>query len=161
MKEICYVLLCNLRQVTHITPLRMVTFIDSKTKYRKTLSLVRFLALLIEPYKDVLSINMFCLVFLKLEFSFAVFFLQSTKYIPINFVAYLFIVLSNLKSNRNNLVKIVFIRVFLVDCSICINISLIALKISKFFLSESILINYNQVLGLLIFVFLFRKQFFS
>ena len=112
MKEIYYVLLCNLRQVIHITSLRMVTFIDSKAKYRKTLPLVRFLALLIEPYKDVLSIDMFCLVFLKLEFSFAVFFLQSAKYISINFVAYLFIVLSNLKSNRNNLVKIVFIRVF-------------------------------------------------
>ena len=141
MKEIYYVLLCSLRQVIYITSLRMVTFIDSKIKYRKTLSLVRFLALLIEAYKDVLSINMFCLVFLTLEFSFAVFFLQSTKYISINFVAYLFIVLSNLKSNRNNLVKIVFIRVFLVDCPICLNISLIALKISKCFLSGSILIN--------------------
>ena len=48
--------------------------------------------------------------------------------------------LSNLKSNPN-LVKILLISVFFVDCLICLNISLIALKILKSSLSGSILIN--------------------
>ena len=49
--------------------------------------------------------------------------------------------LSDLESNPNNLVEVLFIRVFLVDCLMCQNISLIALIISKCSLPDSILIN--------------------
>ena len=39
--------------------------------------------------------------------------------------------LSDLNSNPNNLVEILLITVFLVDCLMCLNISLIVLKIPK------------------------------
>ena len=58
-----------------------------------------------------------------------------------NFIAFDFIIISDLNSNPNNLVEILFIRVFLVDCFICLNISLIALKMSKSSFSVSLLIN--------------------
>ena len=47
--------------------------------------------------------------------------------------------LSDLHSNLNNLIEILFIRVFIVDRLVCLNISLIALKTSKSSLSVSIL----------------------
>ena len=56
------------------------------------------------------------------------------------FIAFDFIILSDLNSNPNNLVEMLFIRVFLVDCLMCLN-SLIALKISKSSLPGSIVIN--------------------
>ena len=46
-----------------------------------------------------------------------------------------FITLCNSKSNRNNLIEVLFIGSFLVDCLMCLNISLIVSKISKFSLS--------------------------
>ena len=49
--------------------------------------------------------------------------------------------LSDVNYNPNNLVEVLFIRVFLVDCLMCLNISLIALKISKSSLSGSTLVN--------------------
>ena len=49
--------------------------------------------------------------------------------------------LSDLNSNSNNLLEISFIRVFLVDCLMCLNILLAVLKISKPSLSESTLVN--------------------
>ena len=107
------------------------------------------------------SINLFCLVFLTFELSFPVYFLQLTRYVcfvtynqAINFAAFHFIMLSDLNSNPYNLAEIFLISVFSVDCLICLNISLTALKISKSSLSGSI---YNQVLVLLLFVFLFRS----
>ena len=86
------------------------------------------------------SINLFCLVFLTLEFLFAVFFLQQIQdasivtynqsiFITINFIIFDFLILSDLNSNPNNLVKILLIRVFLVDSLMYLNISLIAPKI--------------------------------
>ena len=101
-------------------------------------------------------------IFLILEFSLAVFFYSLCNKFPIiftlnkmkqwclqlgsifltiNFIAFDFTFLSDLNSNPNNLVEILIIRVFLVDCSICLNISLIALKISNSSLSGSFLIN--------------------
>ena len=65
--------------------------------------------------------------------------------------------LYDLNSNLNNIVKISFIRILLVDCLMCLNISLIALKILKSSLSGSI---YKQVLVLMLFVFSFRRQYF-
>ena len=110
------------------------------------------------------SINLFCLVFLTFELSFPVYFLQLTRYVcfvtynqAINFAAFHFIMLSDLNSNPYNLAEIFLISVFSVDRLICQNISLTALKISKSSLSGSI---YNQVLVLLLFVFLFRSQYF-
>ena len=50
-------------------------------------------------------------------------------------IAFDFITLSNSKSNRNNLIEVLFIGSFLVDCLMCLNISLIVSKISKFSLS--------------------------
>ena len=99
------------------------------------------------------SIDLFSLVFLKLEFSFAVYFQQLTQYVPIvtynqenyflttNFIGFDFNALSDLNFNPNNLVVIFFIKVFLVDCLMCLNILLIVLKISKSSLSGSIHIN--------------------
>ena len=50
-------------------------------------------------------------------------------------IAFDFITLCNSKSNRNNLIEVLFIGSFLVDCLMCLNISLIVSKISKFSLS--------------------------
>ena len=59
----------------------------------------------------------------------------------INFIAFGFVILSDLNFNPNSFVIILFIRVFLVDYLMCLNISLIVLKISMFSLSGSILMN--------------------
>ena len=50
-------------------------------------------------------------------------------------------ILSDLNSNPNNLVEMLLASVLLVDCLMCLNISLIALKISMSSLSGLILIN--------------------
>ena len=52
-------------------------------------------------------------------------------FLTIDFIALNFIILSDLKSDNNNLVEILFIIAILVDCLMCLNMSLIALKISK------------------------------
>ena len=59
----------------------------------------------------------------------------------INFITFDLIILSGLNSNPNNLLEILFIRVFVVNCLMCLNISFIALKLSKSSLSRSIQIN--------------------
>ena len=70
------------------------------------------------------------------------YYLQSGNiFLTINFIAFDFGILSGLNHYRHNLVEILFIKAFLVDCLKCLNISLIALKISKSSLSVSILIN--------------------
>ena len=56
-----------------------------------------------------------------------------------NFIAFDFISLSDLNSNPNNIVEILFSRAFLVECLMCLDILLIALKISS--LSGSVLTN--------------------
>ena len=91
------------------------------------------------------SISLFYLVFLTLDFSLAVYFLQLTQYVSIVtynqalffnniFYSFDFIMLSDLNSVPN-LVEILFARVFLVDCLMCLNISLTVLKMSKSSLS--------------------------
>ena len=52
-------------------------------------------------------------------------------FLTINFIAFYFIILSDLNAKPNNLVEILFIRVFLVDCLMCLNISLIVPKILR------------------------------
>ena len=52
-------------------------------------------------------------------------------FLTINSMAFDFIILSDLNSNPNNLIEILLISVFLVDCSVRLNISLTVLKISK------------------------------
>ena len=42
--------------------------------------------------------------------------------LTINFIAFDFIILSDLNSNPNNLDEILLIRVLLVDCLMCLNI---------------------------------------
>ena len=59
-----------------------------------------------------------------------------------NFHSFDFNILSYLNSNPNHLVEICFIRVFIVDSLMCLNISLIALKISKSSSSGSIITNF-------------------
>ena len=113
--------------------------------------------------------------FLTFEFSFAVFFLQLTQYIFIvtvllttTFIVFDFIILSDLNPNPSNLAKILFIKAFFscfmllsfYHCLMCLNISLMTLKISKSSLSRSTLINVEQTFFLLFFVFLFRSQYF-
>ena len=49
--------------------------------------------------------------------------------------------LSGLNFNPNNLIEILLLSAFIVDCLMCLNISLIALKISTSSLSGSILTN--------------------
>ena len=111
------------------------------------------------------SINLCCLFFLTLEFSFAVYFLQLIQYVSIitynqsifcnNKFYIFFVILSDLfLSSLNNLIEILFIKVFLVDSLICLNISLIALKISKSSLSGSILINLHPTYILVPLLFL-------
>ena len=99
------------------------------------------------------STNLFYLVFLTLKLSFAVYFLELTQHISIatynqansfltiSIIAFDFIMLSDLNYNSNNLIEILFIRVFLVNCLMCLNTLKISSKISKSFLSVSILIN--------------------
>ena len=58
-----------------------------------------------------------------------------------NFIGFDFIILSDLNSKPNNRIEILFIRVLLTGCLMCLNIPLIVLKISNFSLSGSILIN--------------------
>ena len=98
-----------------------------------------------------------------MEFQSARFFIFLTKY----FIAFDFISLSALNYNLNSvLINIIltnlnlshFVSVNLLDnCLMCLNISLIALKISK--PSRSILINLQPIFFfLLLFVFLFHSQ---
>ena len=98
------------------------------------------------------SINPFCLVFLTFEFRCQYMFYnwRNTFLLLLVFRQYYFnnklssswiFILSDLNSNLNNLVEISFIRVFLADCLMCLNISLISLLIFKSSLSGSILIN--------------------
>ena len=56
-------------------------------------------------------------------------------------MAFDFIILFDSNSSPNNVPEILFTSIMLVDRLICLNISLIFLKTSKLFLSESILIN--------------------
>ena len=83
------------------------------------------------------SINLFCLVFPTLKFKVSSIFLQLTQnvsivtynqsiFITIYFIIFHFLILSDLNSNPNNLVKVLLIRVFLVDSLMYLNISLIA-----------------------------------
>ena len=62
-------------------------------------------------------------------------------FLTIYFPAFDFITLSDLNSDLNHLIEFFFITVFWVDCLICLNISLIALKMSKSSLLKLILIN--------------------
>ena len=62
-------------------------------------------------------------------------------FLTIYFSAFDFITLSDLNSDLNHLIEFFFITVFWVDCLICLNISLIALKMSKSSLLKLILIN--------------------
>ena len=114
------------------------------------------------------SINLFCLVFLTLEFSFTVFFLFiyflffctadtirlhcfipnqaalliiGQYFLPVYFKVFDIILLSDLNFHPNNLLEILFITVFSVDCLVCLNISLRAIKISKSSFSALILLN--------------------
>ena len=77
-----------------------------------------------------------------------------------SFIAFDFIKLPNLTSYPNNLVEVLFIRDFLVDCLICLNISSIVLKILKSFSSGSILINLQPSFSFITFCFLFCSQYF-
>ena len=76
------------------------------------------------------------------------------------FIAFDFVIFSN------NLVKILFIKSFLVACLMCLNIRLISLKILESSLSGSIIMslqrssNLLQSCKLLFFVFLFSSQYF-
>ena len=74
-------------------------------------------------------------------------------FLLINFLVFHFIILSDLNSNPNNDAKILFIRTFRFDCVMCLNISLIALKISDSSLSGSILTKLHQFLALSSFYF--------
>ena len=113
------------------------------------------------------SINLFCLVFRTLELLFAAIFvfvlfttdtldifhcsLNSVKsdkvtynnavFWIINFIAFKFIMLCDTSCNPNNLIEVLFIVVFSVNCLMCLDILLIVLKISKSSLSRSTLIN--------------------
>ena len=62
-------------------------------------------------------------------------------FLTTNFIVFGFIILFDLNSNPSNLVENLFIRVFLVDCIMCLNISLTVLKISNSSLSGLILID--------------------
>ena len=66
-------------------------------------------------------------------------------FLIINFIAFDFIILSDLNPNSNNLVETLFIGVFLVDYLICLNISLTVSKIAKSSLSGSVLINLEPI----------------
>ena len=83
-------------------------------------------------------------VFLRLVLSFTVFLTTGTIhfhcylklgniFLTIDFIAFDFIILSYLNSNPDNIVHIFFIRVFLDNCLMCLNISLIVPKKSKSF----------------------------
>ena len=70
------------------------------------------------------------------------YYLQSGNILlTVTFIAFDFVLLFNLNSNPNNLVEVFFIRVFLIACLMCLNISLIVLKMSKSSLLWSILTN--------------------
>ena len=95
------------------------------------------------------SINLFCLVFLTLEFSFAVFFYNWHNTFPllliirqyfltINFIVSDFIIIPELNLNPYNLVEILSIRVFLLDSlmskyciDISINIKLFSVRVNS------------------------------
>ena len=62
----------------------------------------------------------------------------------------------DLNSNPNNFIETLFIRVFLVDCLIFLNNSLIVLKISEYL--EGLIP--NKVFVLFLFVLLFWRQYF-
>ena len=129
------------------------------------------------------SINLFCLVLLTLELLLQVFFYNSRSTFPllllykvkstdfihngkyfltIYFITFNFIVLSDLNSKPNNLIEYLSINDFLVnqldDCSMCINISVIALKISKYSLLGSILINFRPDICSIAFCFFISKS---
>ena len=100
-----------------------------------------------------MSANLFCLVFLTLEFLFAAFPLQHPQYVSILFIwckitqyfltkffiAFNFIVLSYLNSIVNNLIVILSIRVFFVNwihhCLMYLNISFIR-RVTRNFLGQ-------------------------
>ena len=67
----------------------------------------------------------------------------------------------DLNSNPNNFLEVLLIGVFFVDCLMCLNISLISLKISKYSLSGSILINLQSSYCFISLVFLLLNQYFS
>ena len=58
------------------------------------------------------------------------------SFLTIHLIAFHFVILSDLDSNSNNLIEVLFIRDYLVHCLMCLNISLIAPKISKSSLSR-------------------------
>ena len=62
-------------------------------------------------------------------------------FLTTNFIVFYFIILFDLNSNPTDLVEVLFIKGILVNCLICLNISLKALKTSKSSLSGLILIN--------------------
>ena len=73
------------------------------------------------------SINLFCLFLLTFKFLFSIYFLQLVQdasiityneqyFLTIKFIAFGFIIISDLSSFSNNLVEILLVRVFLVDC---------------------------------------------
>ena len=76
--------------------------------------------------------------------------------------------LFDLNSNLNSLFESSSVKDFLVDFSVnflvdflkCLCVSFIALKILKSSSSKSTLINYNQVLFLMLFVFVFHGPYF-
>ena len=81
--------------------------------------------------------------------------------LEINLIAFNFVILSHLNCNPNNFFDVLFIRVFLVNCLMCLNILLTVWKASKSFFGDQLSCTYNQVLVLLIFVFLFLSQYFA
>ena len=56
-------------------------------------------------------------------------FIIKQYFLTTNIIAFDFITLFDLKSNPDDLVEILFIRVYLIDCLMCLNILLIVLKI--------------------------------
>ena len=97
------------------------------------------------------STNLFCWTFLT-PFICSIFYttdtigfhcnlLSGNIFLAITFIAFDFMILSDLICNSNNLVEISFYWSFLVDCLMCLSISLKALKTLKSSFSGSILIN--------------------
>ena len=99
------------------------------------------------------SINLFCSVFLTFKFSLAVYFLQLTHsfliitynrtifFLTLGFIVFVFFILSDLNSDPNNLVEMLFIRVFFSRLFNMSKYFMDSFQISKSSLLESILIN--------------------
>ena len=96
------------------------------------------------------NINIFCLVFLTFEFRSQYIFYNWHNTFPLLLIIRQYFCSNKFLSfwfyyiiwfNPNDLVEIVLISVFIVDCLMCLNISMIALKISKCSSSGSILMN--------------------